>query len=134
MKVSELSGAMLDYWVARAEGRNPAPVKVGERLVYAMDQGKGFEVRRYSTDWAQGGAIIERERIKLLPTIPTAATWHASIWIGSTLADGVSHRAQAEAPLVAAMRAYVVSKFGDEVSDECAASQPHVSKGEEGNG
>lgn len=131
MKVSELSGAMLDYWVARAEGRNPAPVKVGDRLVYAMDHGKGFEVRRYSTDWSQGGPIIEQEGIYFEPSnFERDGKVFAYVDRNRDIVGGE----YGETRLIAAMRAYVANKFGDEVPDECAASQTHVSKGEEGNG
>lgn len=144
MRVSELSGALLDYWVARSAGfpvyecgteswpgNDKAYVEGFRRQIITVGllgiaagvfvEYKG-EARPYSpsSDWAQGGPIIERERIKLMPTIPTAATWYSSIWNGTTLADGVSHRAQADAPLVAAMRAYVASKYGDEVPDDPA--------------
>lgn len=124
MKVSELTGALLDYYVAQAEGKNFVFISVKwdacvDSSILADDEDLYDKKAVFSpsTNWAQGGPIIERERIKLLPTIPTAATWYASIWNGTTLADGVSHRAQADAPLVAAMRAYVASKFGDEVQE-----------------
>jgi hypothetical protein len=126
MKTAELTGAMLDYWVARAEGWTLGPPhrlhgwdvwRDADGVVVGTIPASAWKP---STDWTHGGPIIERERIRLQPTIPTGAIWYASIWMGSTLADGVSHRSQADAPLVAAMRAYVASKFGDEVPDDAA--------------
>jgi hypothetical protein len=78
MKTSELTGALLDYWVARAEGLNPAAVIDYGREVYAENYGKGFEVSRYSTDWSQGGPIIERERIFMEPQNYNPPRWSAT--------------------------------------------------------
>ena len=60
-----------------------------------------------ASDWCHGGPIIERERIVLAPAGDgwRAAKFdrvEASPWRGAT-------------PLIAAVRAYVASKFGDEV-------------------
>jgi hypothetical protein len=92
MKTSELTGAALDWAVAECEN------------VYCFDGSY-----TPSSDWAQGGPIIERERINIYAT-PTG--WDAcrdtdmlnfsKIRIGPT-------------PLIAAMRCYVASKLGDEV-------------------
>lgn len=46
MRTAELSGATLDYWVAKAEGMATVP--------------DGWAP---STNWAQGGPILERENI-----------------------------------------------------------------------
>jgi hypothetical protein len=61
-----------------------------------------------STDWSQGGPIIEREGIELVPD--GGGAWGAAIRGGDE--DDTS---QAYTPLIAAMRAYVASKLGDEV-------------------
>jgi hypothetical protein len=57
-----------------------------------------------STDWAQGGPIIEWEMIdlKCLPTKQGGVIWR------TVCADGPT-------PLIAAMRCYVASKLGDEI-------------------
>ena len=62
---------------------------------------------RFSTNWAQGGPIIEREGITL--RCYTDALWDASI--GRRL----DYVANGPTPLIAAMRCYVASKLGDEV-------------------
>ena len=62
MKTSKLSGAALDWAVAEAEGffkTNMASVRDGVVDVFY------FESYTPSTNWAQGGAIIERERVGL---------------------------------------------------------------------
>ena len=57
---------------------------------------------RYSTDWAYGGPIIERERINLEPF----ETIEGKQWAS----DG---EWESDSPLVSAMRCYVASKLGD---------------------
>ena len=74
MKVAELEGALLDYWVGKAEGLlseyNPFEPEVGA-LVF--DKRIGTQVRvmgpdgysfwtpyKPSSDWPHGGPIVER--------------------------------------------------------------------------
>ena len=98
MRTFELTGVALDWAVAKCEG---VPVEsVGFNLRF-MDAWK------YSTDWAQGGPIIERERLEL------ASTYHTfgdDEWI-SWSEDG-NHVMYGTTLLIAAMRGYVVSKLG----------------------
>jgi hypothetical protein len=63
----------------------------------------GFEP---STDWAQGGPIIERELIGLVPPLDERG------WAAATDKTEFSYGPTA---LVAAMRCYVASKLGDDV-------------------
>ena len=95
MKTSELSGAALDWAVARCEGG------VGENQL----MGAWYTP---STDWAQGGAIIEREKISLWSR---GKEWAAE----SFTPNEQGHEETGKTPLVAAMRCYVASKMGDEV-------------------
>jgi hypothetical protein len=87
MRTNELTGAALDWAVARCE--------VGADFIGEID-----DPHFYSTDWAQGGAIIEREGIALIPG------WTA---------ERPGFSADGETALIAAMRCYVASKLGDEV-------------------
>lgn len=66
-------------------------------------------VWRPSTDWALGGPIIEREKIRL------DCAWNPGPWEGSCKIDGVTAWTEGPTPLIAAMRCYVASKLGDEV-------------------
>ena len=59
-----------------------------------------------STNWAQGGPIIERERILIQPEICSNA-WNAISMQGT--------EDYGPTPLIAAMRCYVASKLGDEI-------------------
>ena len=96
MKTSELTGAALDWAVAKCEGIDYVEGDVRFRGAYA---------RKYSTDWAQGGLIIERERLSLYDI--GGDEWGCD--------DNLTPRSTGLTPLVAAMRCYVASKLGDEV-------------------
>jgi hypothetical protein len=101
MKTSELTGAALDWAVAHCvEWSKKFPI-----FVDGAPASKG----NYSTDWAQGGAIIEREGISL--SRRGEHSW--SVW-GAVLND-FEFDEEGETPLIAAMRCYVASKLGDEI-------------------
>lgn len=116
MKVAELEGALLDYWAAQIEG------------MLRMDGGAiDQQLGGYSpsTKWAQGGPIIEREKIDLMHCEyrPTAMAckpsepWNAmmqNLAIDNADWDSMS----GSTPLIAAMRAFVGSKYGADVPDE----------------
>ncbi len=90
MKVSELSGVQLNWAVAKAERRT-------------IDYFRG--IYKPSTDWAQGGPIIEREEIGLQCD-------PMGIWVSVMVMKSQKH---GQTPLIAAMRCYVASKLGDEI-------------------
>ena len=104
MKTSELTGAALDWAVAMCEG-------------VTLDYGLTDD-ERYSTNWAQGGPIIEREKITLDLTdveydeeSDTAIPLDTPVWWASK--GEVCGRGPT--PLIAAMRCYVASKLGDNI-------------------
>jgi hypothetical protein len=103
MKTSELTDAALDWAVAKCEG------KCEGDFAWYYDRRNTF---KYSTDWAQGGPIIEREYIQL--TIDLA--WEAHI-VCEDKKFGVVERfgCTGPTPLIAAMRCFVASRLGDEV-------------------
>ncbi len=116
-KVSELDGFRLDCAVVLSEGTKDFALSGGgdygpARLTRA---GKDF---RPSVDWADGGQIIERERIAVAPwdgSDDEPACWKAAHVDGSGYFASVEFRHSGPTPLVAAMRAYVSSKLGAEV-------------------
>lgn len=110
IKTSELTGAALDYAVASIE--NPQWFENGymENPAIALHMDDG-EVYSPSTDWNQGGPIIEREHISL--NQHHDGWWIASIQYNYT--DEAQHTQLALSPLIAAMRCFVMSKLGDEV-------------------
>jgi hypothetical protein len=100
IKTSEATGATLDWLVG-----------------CALDAYIPCAVPEYSTDWAQGGPIIEREfmDVEVTPCSPDQGapydTWRA--WKHNDNADATV--VCGPTPLIAAMRCYVVSKLGEEV-------------------
>jgi hypothetical protein len=115
MKVSELSGDVLDYWVAKAEGLEAEIREHRGNLVFLPSEGYEYNFAP-AHRWEQGGPIIERERIVIVPPTIGSESWLAII--DDTFETVHGHHPVAEigpTPLVAAMRAYVASKFGEEV-------------------
>ena len=115
MKTNELTGAALDWAVAKCEGWID---DCNGWLYQATLQEVAEGNYKPSTDWAQGGPIIERERLCVgyqhqidtiyVPEIdPDVLCWSRTT-AGGRLKYGPT-------PLIAAMRCYVASKLGDEI-------------------
>lgn len=108
IKTSELTGAALDWAVA--ECALPAHDSHTNTLMVTVGDDNGWRFNP-STDWAQGGAIIEREGISItaagFPWWECDEGWYAH--------QGDSLYAHGSTPLIAAMRCYVASKLGAEV-------------------
>ena len=102
MKVDELLGPALDWAVAKCEGKEVRAWAVHRRL------GR----YHYSNDWAQGGVILEREKIGL-DYYPDGSHVDGGAW-GAATNEGTIHVLGPTA-LVAAMRCYVLSKVGSDV-------------------
>ena len=109
MRTSELTGAALDWAVAKCEGAYAPSVDTDTDGTKRINYGGMYP--EWSTDWAQGGPIIEREGIWLQPEVGKEET--ASAWYAVSM-DG--HDAYGPTPLIAAMRCYVASKLGDDVT------------------
>lgn len=130
IKTFELTGAALDWAVAKCDNR---------RIMFNI--GGGLEVRgrtesgaelpgawdlwmpwHPTTSWAQGGPIIDREKISIV--------WAHFHWCAGTGDIGEIYRSDegnhftgtGPTALVAAMHCYVASKLGEEVEvlDELA--------------
>ena len=128
MRTDELIGEKLDYWVASAGGweldtsgsswwQLATGIGGGDGGFY-IDMG---ECHKWSpsTDWGQGGPIVEATDITL---IKIGDTWEAGMQ-GDLEASGAAvsfcgNGSSGETPLIAAMRAFVRSAFGEEVTDE----------------
>lgn len=122
MKTTELAGTALDWAVAKCEGFE---------LTFEPDE-KDFWINRTkdfqqyyppfgylkesfspSTNWAQGGPIIERECINLTYRHPSfTGLWTAFNDEWDDDKNGVNC---GDTPLIAAMRCYVAYKLGYEV-------------------
>ena len=128
MKTSALIGPALDWAVAKCEGKTlvffdeyfirngiasgKSQGRVNSMLDFQPLKGKwcwlnslggGVAIYDYSTNWSQGGPIIERESIDIMKVGITQ--WRADCGPAVT----------GPTPLIAAMRAFVTKKFGDEV-------------------
>ena len=123
VKVSELQGAALDWAVALIE--YPEWKEQGYLEVFphdlSFDDGTTYTP---STDWSQGGPIIEREKIGVWwathyvdeDGVEYGNHWYAEMGCTDENVDsrycGV---ADGPTPLITAMRCYVANKMGDEI-------------------
>lgn len=116
IKTSELTGPALDWAVAKCEGVEVEHINDGiTRCLLRVSPFTG----RYSpsTDWLQGGPIIEREGITVSKYSPAALVESGCEWFSTTWdSTGSMYRVlEGHTPLIAAMRYYVASRLGDEV-------------------
>lgn len=137
MKTSELIGPALVWAVAKCEGEDVSVVVVdGEAQVWSNEDiydnynGQDCYTGRDGTprflrngkpvgvwgnpmpsylDWAQGGPIIERERIRI------DCPWNPGPFEATCKIDGVTGWCEGPTILVAAMRCYCCAKLGDEI-------------------
>lgn len=122
IKVSEATGPVLDWMVAKAAGLKPfsfAEKDVGQQRAFSKWVGinvspVGHDVYCPSTDWSQGGPIIERERIEIRKCNPLhfpkgneKGEYTEPLWIAGKM--------HGTTPLIAAMRCFCASNLGDEV-------------------
>ena len=108
IKVSEASGPALDWMVAKCEG-----VKVEKIMGLSLWSSANWH--RYSTDWAQGGPILQNH-------IGALEDFADEGWTACCM----GHSVDGNTPLEAVCRAYVASKLGDEVGvpDELIDDEP----------
>lgn len=148
MKVAELDGALLDYWVAQHDPRcagltfewrgdhwvgigdvdgqehvccvGCAPSFKAKQVIRRLY--REFEFFQPSCSWVDGGPIIERHNITLLdPNYCNSGQWEAYMGAFPDVRDdrvvGMVAAGAGPTPLIAAMRAYVASRFADHVPD-----------------
>ena len=107
VKTRELIGQALNWAVAKCEKEAGYNIREGHGgTLLVVDSNDFGAPAAFSTDWAQGGPIIERERIGVWTA--NGITWHGRDFVLLAVSDG-------QTPLVAAMRAYVSSELGDTV-------------------
>lgn len=111
IETQDLTGPALDYAVARAMGKRPS-------MFIVQQTGELAKEHRYSTDWSQGGPIIDRMmrdglRLSGYTCRDSSDPTSCQAQIKSVVEGGPS-------ALVAAMRCYVAIKLGDavEIPDE----------------
>ena len=108
IKTEDLTGAALDWAVAMAAGHKAGDLM---RAVMGTYNEPSFNYTP-STNWSQGGPIIEREHIGL-DYYPDGGHPDGGAW-GATTCEGTVH-CLGPTPLIAAMRCFVASRLGDEV-------------------
>tara|TARA_R110000868_G_C10764440_1_gene754198 strand:+ start:375 stop:701 length:327 start_codon:yes stop_codon:yes gene_type:complete len=99
IKVSEATNLQIDWLVAKCAGNMGHKLK-DFWLVHMEDPDL-----QYSTNWNQGGPILEREKIQL---------GFGTMWSAFTI-DQWPTLTLGETPLIAAMRCFIASRLGDEV-------------------
>lgn len=145
IKTNELEGAALDWAVARCQGfklNGPYECFGGAFCLQEEDGSDGDVCPSYSTDWAQGGLIIDDNSISIIRceddwTLDAKGYWtekskRIPVW-AATIGQHDTHSSYegehypdqfeipesevcyGSTPLIAAMRCYVASKLGDEV-------------------
>ena len=115
IKTSNLIGRALDWAVAKCEGYEvdhdftlAGIFMPGWFVQMGSNYWKPLETYTPSTNWSQGGPIIEQEKIKL---DPRKGQWEATIWNEAEM----QNPAYGPMILIAAMRCYCCAKLGDEV-------------------
>lgn len=121
MKTAELTIPALAFWVHKANGtldRDIPNAAFADWMAFVNDTG----ACPLPLNWALAGPIIEREGISVVfDTWDGAASqWSAGLGFKSQDRDVHywEHEQVGPTPLIAAMRAYVASVFGEEVLEE----------------
>jgi hypothetical protein len=119
IKISEATTTQLDWMVAKAKSLH---VRFWESptIVEILHPNLDWISFKPSTNWSQGGPIIEREALLVGPSIghrPIGSQWTA---IKMGVLKSETCRSTGLTMLTAAMRCYVVSKLGEtaEVPEE----------------
>lgn len=108
--VKDLQGAALDYAVAVCEGDASQGLTAGgTKLAALIDVGGVWCKFEPSTNWAQGGPIIEREGITVSKT--RHGFWESHL----RTYDSKEAYQFDNSPLIAGMRCYIASKVGETI-------------------
>ena len=111
VKVAELIGPALDWAVAKVEKHQPRYEwmleKEGFHAWQSYERAWGTPIPLYSSDWAQGGLIIDNNP-RIVPTYDE----RFDSWFAYKQSPALYGK---QSFLVSAMRAYVASKLGDTV-------------------
>lgn len=122
VKTNELSGIALDWAVAKCENRPwhviPEGYYLGGKLVasgeYNWETDTPIQLL-YSTDWAQGGVIIDKYSIEVVRGLDAYVAFTDTYWHPNGTEHGNMYSSTGASYLEAAMRCYVASKLGDAI-------------------
>ncbi|MBV4552336.1 DUF2591 domain-containing protein [Pseudomonas sp. SWRI102] len=122
VKTAELEGVALDWAVALAAGWVSArltPIITPSKTYYEVHAPSGLQLRP-STDWGQGGPLIVKYQVALVPEAhdglegtEMSERWYADIYYGGGQQYTTEH---CNTALVAACRAIVCAELGDTLS------------------
>lgn len=133
MKVDSLHGALLDLWVARAEGKcysmspgvwGVASINPMGRCSVSKNSWDGSRYFEPSKNWSHAGSIIEHNGISfeyLGHGMWAARLVHENGIVAQEPGKPIHLVRYGESALIAGMRALVVMKFGENVPEEVAA-------------
>jgi hypothetical protein len=114
---AELEDALLDAAVAKAEGWTTGsnwcanPATPWRMMLFGPAEEDDLDKRfSPSSEWQDGGPIIEEEEIAIAQCFGEWRAWTIGTRVHEDKPDGIG-----PTPLIAAMRAYVSAKLGDEV-------------------
>ena len=112
IKTSELTGAALDWAVAKCEGKQ----YIGKGQLNDFRHSRLQDKNTFSISWSQGGPIIEREGIttRRFSILEDAIKWGA--YEMPSIRKPKPNCVYGPTPLIAAMRCFVASKLGEDVS------------------
>ena len=105
IKVQEATNLQLDWLVAKCEGINMEDINTAEGYVDTFCYG----FYSPTTDWSQGGPIIEREELSVERRMPCMKNEQ---W-GAHGGRAMQNFHKGPTPLIAAMRCFVASKLGE---------------------
>lgn len=114
IKVSEATSQQLNWLVAKCEGVAITKFKESPSLFF----GGGFDKYAPSTNWEQGGPILDKERIGTTPfTITVGPDKGTKEWFANyeSFVDVTPNYYSGPTKLIAGMRCYVAAKLGEEV-------------------
>ena len=108
IKTADLIGPALDWAVAKCEGLNSVAACYlnGEGQLMYLEEAS-WPTWEPSTNWSQGGPIIEQELLCVNPDTPR------NQWMAITNSAEIVQFGPTA--LIAAMRCFVASRLGDEV-------------------
>jgi hypothetical protein len=112
VKTADLTRRALDYAVAVVEGHPLCEECCSGTYALIIGTGRG-DLKEFSpsTDWRQGGPLIDKYQIGLLsPAQSPCSEWHAS-----AMHPDLTDYTHPVSPLIAACRAIVGAKLGEVV-------------------
>ena len=115
IKTSKLTGPALDWAVAKCKGWIKGDIATPQFFKKWCKQIRTPALYP-STDWSQGGPLIEREGISLMRyEVPVSMFMVGYEWRAEVTHSYYPHKHSGPTPLIAAMRCLVASKLGEEV-------------------